>query len=288
MPRTIEEQRAHNAEKMREFRAKKKTGGAVPPGIVAEGEPAMPGEGDDSPVVDVKLDTTEAPKLSFVDRMRQKFSAPAAPAASPPLKRARPKKQENLIATMFPTLISTFTATYASELIADPYKPCGPSQDEVSLIVTPLLEALARSVEVTGKVSQTTIDIINSVLALMMFSVRSYVTYVQIKRSGQPGTAAATGRGDTSQREYSAGLAPVGEPSLAGGLRAYQGTAAGTAGHVAHSQPAAQAARHDGRGDSAAQDGDSERRDAEAALVNSMFKRDVEGRIRLGVLPPRV
>src|SRR6266568_4726796 len=303
MARTAVEQRAHNTQKMREYREKKKQQKAATtpqpqqaPGVVVpvnEDTVATPGGVDDTLTVDVKVDAAEAPQLSFVERTKQKLgigqtSAPAAPA-----KRivSRAKKKENLLTSTLPTVMCAFIATYSRELIADPYKPCAPSQEEVTGIIGPLMDILARQVEITGKMSQTTIDLTNSLLCAFLFGIRSYMTYTQIKNPTLEKDRHDAYR-EKLAREAAEYDAVVNEQPLAGGMRSHQAAPAGLGrdnrSQYAAAETAIAAETYDASSNANSTNGHTEGRDHEADIVSSMFKRDIAGRERLGLLPSRV
>ena len=272
MARTIQEQKDANAERMRLYRDKKKKEKAaqVSAAAASPGLAAADGDEDEEEAPQISIAVEEAPKLSFAERIKQRF-APGEPATvQKPVKRATGKKPQNVLLTVFPTVIAMFVSTFLKDTFKDPYKPCAPTQNECLSIFTPLLEELARSIEITGKADETTINLMNALLCTMLYGARAYMTYVQIKQAEKEDAQTGTGaNGHTASRDR-------------------QGTAPRTDRLVEHPKPAVQAEGHANGSAAAAQDGDSARRDAEAAQISNMLKRDVEGRVRLGLLPPRV
>ncbi len=288
MARTVEEQRQYNREKQRAYRDKKRaaTSGQQTPGVVVpDGDTvATPGGVDDTLTVDVNTGS-DAPKLSFVERTKQKLGI--GQSATPPARIVKKaKKQENLLTSTVPTVLCAFISTYSRELIADPYKSCAPSQEEATGILGPLFDILARQVEITGRMSQTTIDLTNSLICALLFGIRSYMTYTQIKSKEIPTHAKETTstpqRGGVAERNDSS------SEHLAGGMRSHQAASTGSGGNN-HSQYAATenayaTETYDASSNANFADGHTEGRDHEAALVSSMFQRDIQGRQRLGLL----
>jgi hypothetical protein len=317
--RTAQEQREANAAKMRAYRARKKaeqtssssmgTTGGVPAGDPGTTPPVGGGDVPDLQI-EVKVDPgTPQPKLSLLDRVLGKGSKPQSqpgPRPAPSKSKASSKKSDNLLVSVLPTLAASLIATYAQQMLPDPYKPCAPSKQEVTAIIGPLMSIIGRRVEVAAKVSQDAIDLTNALISAMAFGTRAYIMYVQIKNdhgdphASQKRTDAYLEKLDREAREYDAVIAddvaalrayderkesePA--PSLAQGLRAYQSTSAGTGAAPAGvngNRPASQqpGPASDGPGSTAS---DRELRDYEAGLVANMFARDRTGRVRLGLL----
>jgi hypothetical protein len=314
MARTAEQQREYNRVRRAQWRANakaKKTPGVAP----IAGTVATPGAVEE-PALIVDVKTEDTPKPSLKERILAKLQDPTPVPGTKIVKKAR--KQENLLSSTLPTVVCSFVATYSQQLIADPYKPCAPSQQEVTGMLGPLMDILARQVEITGKASQTTIDVMNSLICSMMYGIRAYVTYVEIKKMEVPQNyaeekarkqadqrAAYREKRDREAREYDAAIAEYkatspnwaavhgnDEPSLAGGLRAYKDAANRPGGHndsqYAAATNAAPAETYDASGGTDIANGATEGRDYEAAQVDNLFKRDVDGRIRLGLLAPRI
>ena len=293
-----------NAQRQADYRQRKKlekanattTGTQQTPGSVVQvaGSVALPGVGDvnDTPQVAVNV-PGEGPKLSLKERILQKVGGTATSSPAPKVTRAKSKKGDNLLATVAPTVVASFIATYSQQLIADPYKPCAPKQDEVTGIIGPLLDILARQVEITGKASQTTIDIINSIICSMMYGIRAYITYVDIKNAEGDNPREKPAKKQTGYASTTTTTTDSGSgPTLAGGLGAYQRETAGLArysdGLVAVSTPTTTAEAYATGGVSTGSDGDTEGKNNIPTEIADMFKRDKQGRIRLGLLAPGV
>jgi len=192
-------------------------------------------------------------------------------------KRATKSKQidANLISKLAPTIVATFAATYSRQLTPEPYKVCAPSQQEVLTIVSPLFNILSRSIEITGQASETVIDLITCAIASIIFGTRAYVTYATIKESehngkfnGSNGHVSAPSNTETNSGGSRNGRASEADKQSA---REIQPTLSGFADDFTVI-------------DSASSD-DAQR---EAAKFAELFSKDIEGRIRLGVLPPRI
>src|SRR6266446_6804588 len=235
-------------------------------------EPTIP-EPEPAPNVTVK-DAEPQPQKTLVDKMRAKF-APGTEqkpeSVKQPITRGKPKP--NLMLTIFPGMVATFISTFLTDVYKDPYKPCAPTKDESLLIITPLFEEISRAIKVTGKIDQTTENLLNCVAMLALYGARAYQTYVQIKQKekdngNKAGTSTATST--KTADEYISGT----------------DTRTIRPDTVSVTSPNAE-----GNGNSNAsigEESDTGRREREAALIHDMLKRDVEGRIRLGVLPARI
>ncbi len=230
----------------------------------------VPPEPDPPPTVTIKDAEPEQPK-TLVDKMRAKF-APGTEPTKQPTTRGKPKP--NLMLTVFPGMVATFISTFLTDVYKDPYKPCAPTKDESLLIITPLFEEISRAIKVTGKIDQTTENLLNCVAMMLLYGARAYQTYVQIKqKEKEHGNRAGTRRPDEPAKianEY------------------IPGTDTRTIRPDTASVPSPDAEGNGNGNASIGEESDTERREREVALIHDMFKRDVEGRIRLGVLPARV
>ncbi len=235
-------------------------------------EPTIP-EPEPAPNVTVK-DAEPQPQKTLVDKMRAKF-APGTEqkpeSVKQPITRGKPKP--NLMLTIFPGMVATFISTFLTDVYKDPYKPCAPTKDESLLIITPLFEEISRAIKVTGKIDQTTENLLNCVAMLALYGARAYQTYVQIKQKekdngNKAGTSTATPT--KTADEY----IPT--------------TDTGTIRLGATSPTSYDAEDNGNNNASSGDESDTGRREREAALIHDMLKRDVEGRIRLGFLPARV
>ena len=181
-------------------------------------------------------------------------------AASTRKPRAKGKKMPRgksvdieLFSKLLPTIVAAFVASMSRDLIADPYKQCAPSETELKLIIAPLFSILSRQIEITGQASENVLDLINAAIAGIIFSTRSYVAYARIKKEEKQ---AASGRDSNTDNRAVRGDSAVGS-------------------HAS---------------DSATTSNASDTADDERAikLFTDLHNRDIEGRIRLGMLPPRV
>jgi len=156
-----------------------------------------PTEQEPAPNVTVK-DAEPQPQKTLVDKMRAKF-APGSEHKPEPTKQptTRGKPKPNLMLTVFPGMVATFISTFLTDVYKDPYKPCAPTKDESLLIITPLFEEISRAIKVTGKIDQTTENLLNCVAMMLLYGARAYQTYVQIKqKEKEHGNRAGTRRPD--------------------------------------------------------------------------------------------
>ncbi len=237
----------------------------------------VPPEPEPAPNVTIK-DAEPQPQKTLVDKMRAKF-APSMEHKPEPTKQptVRGKPKPNLMLTVFPGMVATFISTFLTDVYKDPYKPCAPTKDESLLIITPLFEEISRAIKVTGKIDQTTENLLNCVAMMLLYGARAYQTYVQIKR---------TEKDKEHEHGNKAGT------STAQSTKTTDGHITGTDTRIIRPDTASVTspnAEGNGNGNaSIGEESDTERREREAALIRDMFKRDVEGRIRLGVLPARI
>lgn len=227
-------------------------------------------KGQDIPEVSVKPPEEKKPP-TFKEQLEN-----FVPKTRSRSKRA-PKKQidKNIFSKLVPTLVATFVATYTRQLIQDPYKVCAPSQQEVMTIITPLFNIVSRYVEITGQASETVIDLINSVIASVIFGTRAYVTYAMIKENEKHGQTnsnvngvgnadaefkADTNRGTRRDSQKSNGVTGTTEQFGSNGPNVVTIDRTTTSDDIQR----------------------------EISLFSSLFSKDIEGRIRLGYLPPRI
>ncbi len=195
----------------------------------------------------------------------------------PRAKRAPKGKQidANLISKLAPTIVATFAATYSRQLIQDPYKVCAPSQQEVLTIVSPLFNILSRQVEITGQASENVIDLITCAIASIIFGTRAYVTYATIKENEQNGTIPTTNESVNAK----------GFEKASNSRNESGGDSEEDYRNIRASEQVSTNGGNDSTDDSTIDSSDT-RRDAE--IFSELFKKDVNGRIRLGHLPPRI
>lgn len=226
--------------------------------------------------VEVKAQPPQKPSL------RERLGLGGAPGSVPNVvKKATKGKQvtgQNLVSSLLPTILASIVVTWARDRIPEEYQACAPTKNEVDSIIGPPMDIIGRRITVAAEVSQDLVDLTNALVCGMAYGARAYVTYVQIKKqkeSEQHGQQPIT----SSERD-----------SYAGGLRAYQGQSNGTdrapvgvpgggPGQPVNG-PAGNGAYH--RVD------DPEPPGAEAAAISDLFKRDIEGRRHLGLLPRTV
>lgn len=299
-----ETQRRNRAAKKAYQDSQKSSGGVVgtqPVAVagVVEPDSIATGAGDKELKVTVKAPEATPPHKPT---LRERLGLGGGPKQAAPIPAKRKGKKDDIaISSVIPPMVALLIATIARDRVADEYKACAPTQQEVQLIILPLMNIISRRLEITGQVSQDAVDMANSITYMVAYSVRAYVTYVDIKKAKeaheQPKQqqSARDARLEQERRDY-AEVASDPEQTLARGLRAYQAQASGTnqpaPGEYANGYAAAGGARPANAGASSNgstnPDDDKQLRDREAALVSEMFKRDREGRVGLGLLPRTV
>ena len=299
-----------NAIKKRAYYAKKQAkknagmGGTQTGGVpVAGPDVTPPVTGSEPPAlsVNVKSDLTPKPKPTLRERLGLGGGnkKQAAPAPAKPSRGSKKISTPNLITSVGPTMAAMFIAAWAKDRIPVEYQPCAPSQQEVKDVLVPLAKILGDEIEVAARVSTNTLRLINSLLCAMAYGVRAYVTYVDIKKAKEAGQTYEQRKQqqrndyqtklDREAAEYDAvinDVTPDGEPSLAGGMRTYQATHAGAGVNPAGIDGGGPGIAVPGAASNGTlnPDDDPELRKRENALIADMFKRDRQGRVRLGLL----
>lgn len=246
---------ATNAERQRAYRERKAQKAQKDQQTVPVTEPTATPEQEDELVVEIKGE--EKPKPTLAERLGfGKKPAKSLVAKSSP-KRAT---KSNLMTTMLPVLLSSLIVTYAKDRLPVEYQACAPTQEEAGAILAPLMSIIGRRVSVVAKASQDTVDIANAIICSMAYSIRAYVTYVQIKKSKES-EHAGTPETVTYQN-------PIIRPDAI--------VSAGSQGQSLRYDDDSFNANHAA--------GDTTTRDLEAALVADLLRRDKQGRDQRGLV----
>ncbi len=123
-------------------------------------------------------DLPSMPAQSFKDRILSHFDQDDIDDDDKPTKQQQSHidKSENLVSSVLPLTIAGMVALYSKRLFPEIYKPCAPTKQEVSAILTPIFSVIARHVELTGKASQDAIDIASSLLSALTLGTRMLMT----------------------------------------------------------------------------------------------------------------
>jgi hypothetical protein len=142
----------------------------------------------------------------------------------------------------------------------------------VLTIISPLFNILSRQIEITGQASENVIDLITCAIASIIFGTRAYVTYATIKEHQENGQlpSGANGSSKPTTTNRTSGSGGSGNPDHPI-IKPSQSVSTGIADDPTD-------------GDS----GDSVNTRQDAYLFSELFNKDIEGRIRLGLLPPRI
>lgn len=178
----------------------------------------------------------------------------------------------NLISKLAPTIVATFIAAYSRQMLQDPYKVCAPNQQEVVSIVSPLFNILSRQIEITGQASENVIDLITCAIASIIFGTRAYVTYATIKEQETNGKLDAN-----DDPRFFPGNVPT---NRSGGGSSKEA--------VSVTQPSESISPHATNGVATDRTDDSEQVRRDVDLFGELFSKDIDGRVRLGMLPPRI
>lgn len=103
-----------------------------------------------------------------------------------PLKKGAPKNAQidvNLVKELLPALFVGLCINVLTLIVDEAYRECLPTEGEMSAILKPLFNMLSRSIEIVGSVTESTMDLINAGIAVVMFGMRASSTYLKIKES---------------------------------------------------------------------------------------------------------
>lgn len=279
-----------NAERQKEYRehkAREKAQGGIQPAV---GEPGGAGltagvgdEPEETLTVSVNTPEPEKTSLSIKERLfgqKQGIQPIKKPAAR---SGAKSKKRIDFVSVLLPTMLAGLMVTFVRDKLPEEYQPCAPTQQEASAILRPLFEEIARYVEVTGKLSETAINLTNCVIAMIAYGARSYTTYVEIKHDIAKGKRHEDRTTSTNSSSNAAAVAS----DYNDGYRGNQGPVsgidgAGDNGNVGGNERGY--AGDDSSNGAAIPDGNAGGELSDAAKVANMFKRDRDGRVKLGLL----
>ena len=72
------------------------------------------------------------------------------------------------------------------------YKPCVPRQAELEKIIRPIVNIISRRVEIAGKMTEDTLDLLTALAMTVVLGTRMYSTYLVIRDSDQGETDASS------------------------------------------------------------------------------------------------
>lgn len=122
--------------------------------------------------------TPEPPKLGMRDRLKRMMAGEAiidAPEAPKP-RRKKDAAAAEFVENVTP-LLALLIVAGANGLLKDPYKPVAPNREEASGMMRPVCRMLARRLDVAGKISADTLDLIAVLVAVGLYAERATATY---------------------------------------------------------------------------------------------------------------
>jgi len=167
--------------------------------------------------------------------------------------RSSKKVDPTIITKVAPLVLSTFAVAFVRQRLPDPYKICAPTEEEVVNMVKPYFNILSRYVEITGHLSENTIDLISALLASIIYGTRAYVTYVHIQEYENATSSEQRGRDSELSTSRDTQNIIVQEQSTRNGA-------------ADNNYDGEQLARY------------------ESSLMDTLLKRDTDGRRKLGLL----
>lgn len=191
-----------------------------------------------------------------------------------PKKTRRTKKVDPTIITkVAPLVVSSFAVSFIRQRVQEPYKVCCPTQEEVVNMIKPYFNILSRYVEITGHLSENTVDLISAMLASVIYATRAYVTFVNIKEYEH-------GRSTNDGNVRSDGTSAIGDIPTNGNI--LQGTDSKQITRDTEDISIQEPNSTDGATDDIGVYSALSRYEAEK--LGNLFKRDLDGRRRLGLL----
>jgi hypothetical protein len=194
-------------------------------------------------------------------------SAEPANSAKRKAKASDSSEQGQLVEQLVP-LAALALVVSGSLLIPDPYKAVGPTNDEATAMVYPIIKRAVRELDARKRISESTMDAVAILLAVGAYGVRAHGTWqaIHVQEVERARSQASRQPGDAAAAAHVAGALPHG------------GAAAPAGDRGAHPVQFAgrQARERDGRV------GDGPQRRADPAL-DALLRADAEGRARLGI-----
>ncbi len=109
--------------------------------------------------VEVNIPVEELPPLTLAERLFGRKPEPEKKSAPPKKKTTRGKKKDNFFTEVLPTLLTTFIITFAHDLVAQEYKACVPTSEEIDAILAPFFNYWSRRIDIDAEMSEDAIDI---------------------------------------------------------------------------------------------------------------------------------
>jgi hypothetical protein len=237
---------------------------------------------EDALNVAVNTPVPQKSSLSIRERLFGNKATPASPVKKTAKKRSN--KKLSLIQGAMPTMLSALLVTFVRDRLPEEYRPCAPTRAEATAMLTPIFDELARYVEITGKVSETVINLGNSLIAIVAYSARSYCTYIEIKHDLAKGKRHDTERQSKGfPADYYQNLDDGG--NYTGGYRGNQEAVSGIDGLSPIRDESRPGIISIDRGNGAGNpDGDERSELSDADKIAAMFRQDRQGRVGLGLL----
>lgn len=196
MPRQLSQSKAAIASRRRRQKAKLSL---VAPEIAEAGQVEMGEQPTLEDIAEVEVQPpAPAPAQSFAQRMLSRFKGDQAGDKK---KNSQKKKKVeiNFLTASLP-MVTGVLASYAQSLVAEPYKPLAPKQNEVTAIIAPIFRIIERRLQIQAELSEDEVDLLASGQALLGYMARATVTYLDIKNK----TVEAQPHAQTTQTAASA------------------------------------------------------------------------------------
>lgn len=229
--------------------------------------------------IEVDITPNESPKPSLKERLFGSLNGTTSQQKPKTAKKGQRGKQidASLMSKVLPSMISGSIALYAQRLIKHPYKACAPTQQEVFGTIGPLFNILSRRIEIVGTASEDMIDLITALLTSLVTGIRIHITYMSIQEEierAKHNDGHVINHGISKSHPFASTIGRDKPETTISGSKEVD-TAIGVASNFS-------ADASDGYADTA--DGNSVNAKREAEAVANLFKRDINGRTKLGLL----
>lgn len=118
----------------------------------------------------------------------------------PAKKRNKKKLDTPIIKDIMPVVLAGLISSWITNRTKDPYKAVAPTNVETQAVIQPLFAILSRRLEIYGLVDETTLNLIESGLALAMYAHRAMQVYGEINGQSRATSTPANGN-NTSGRD---------------------------------------------------------------------------------------
>lgn len=204
----------------------------------------------------VEVDTESISPVTHKQSLKDRIFSKLKENEDKEVDKKKVEKSSKFFQHILPIALSGMLAHYAENMFSDEYRAVAPTKEEFQAVLLPLGSIIGRRVEIKTQMSQDVLDFSASATALIAMLLRMAITRQEIRKAVENEQDVNTKSNSTEQ-------------------------------NIRHFRP------HDGEnekptgGNAGASDGEYDNKDvgtSEASIVANLFKRDAQGRAKLGLV----